>query len=188
MPKKTLTKRVNTLERKVKYNKPEEKMKNYVFNSSVPTKAMQTILLNDLVQGTSMSQRIGNQVKITKVEMSVSDSWPDLDFQLILVSDTGDIPVYADFEDTVFGRLRPLDTNRAKEIWNSVDFLSSTGLGGSYTRFFARHKFRYPLRTLYDGTVNNTVSKNALYLVIKNGSTTNVTALQGMVRVYYTDA
>ncbi|AXH75621.1 MAG: coat protein [Cressdnaviricota sp.] len=192
MPKtqaKNLSKRVKTLERKVALNKPE--MKCHGFHMSAVTLTnnnLYAVKLDTIAQGTAVGERIGNQVRIHKIELNFQGNQPLIDFFMIRSND-GVTLVKDDFIDAVntmpktytHGNYQLLRHYCSVYGYDYATGDSDCPTGGKWV-----YKPKYPYTINYETTSGGPGTTPAVYFYClnKTGLSVNFTYV---VKVYYTD-
>lgn len=174
---KNLKDRVNKIEHTLQRRKPEQK--HYYHNINFPTIAnnsLQNVILNAFSQGTTRSSRVGEEIRITQIEVVLYCSDSGMDAQLIKPLASGNVPNAAYFNTTIGSQMNPDEW----KVYRAVTFNSSHRRSVSW-----KVPFPNTLRVQYSqGTTFPDL--NTLYLCLHNqtGSTADV---QGFVRVWFTD-
>jgi len=182
--KKSLAARVKRVEAKVARSKPE--VKSYTTQvgdiSTVPISTCEYVDLNGIVQGTDNGERLGNKIRVLKIECRGTAS-PRLGV-FLLKSKLSTPPAAADFTGE-YGSV--LLGNLLGNVY--VELVSVALKGLSYldngvVRFSRSFKGGLPV-SFEDGTTGS-CSHNNLYVCLVNKG---VSAVHGLltVRVWYTD-
>ena len=187
--KKGLAARVKRVEAKVARNKPETKVYTTKVGSAAGVLSANSITYADLggiVQGSDLGERIGNKIRVHKVEVfGVCSPKPTI---FLLKSKLAAAPAYADYTDSTvmqYGAL--LDDNLLNNVYvelkrTSVKGVHYNDVGG--VQFSKSWKAGIPV-SFEDGTTD-TVAHNNLYVVVVNNTAGAVTC-GATVRFWYTD-
>lgn len=178
-------KRLKRVEAQVKKNRPEMKMFTSAFNALVPPSGGGANLLvgniTGIAQGDSVDQRSGNKVKIWRVEIRGTVS-NEIDTYL-LQSHVPAAPTNANFdtEGIPASFVTALSANVNFTEWAYRQSRDTTDNQLRIIRKFKGMELSFP------GTAT-TASRNNLYVVFRNPTTTADNSASGWCRVWFTDA
>lgn len=183
-----ITKRLKTVERKARFNTPELKVKTYTYNGSTVTGgtavtdgAASAIEITTVAQGTGVDDRIGDQIRIHKIEVrGIMD--PNLDFYIFKCSTTS-LPAIANFGTQMGAYVLASEGNKFHEYIHYRNLYSF----GSTNGMKITKKFSNGLLVKYNaGTSGSCVYNKLCYVVLNHsGAARNCNF---SVRVWYTDA
>ena len=187
--KKSLVARVKRVEAKVAKQKPETKVYTTKVGSlgGLGTATLSYADLGGLVQGTDLGERIGNKIRVHKVEV-FGIAGVKLGI-FLLKSKLAAAPAIGDFTDTsvsTYGSI--LEGNLLNNVYVVLKQTSVKGLHYTDTgaiQFSRSWKAGIPV-SFEDGTTD-TVSHNNLYVVFVNRTVGTVLG-EATVRFWYTDA
>lgn len=182
-PSSEMAKRLRRVEKLASANKGE--MKHKVMNCVLTPAAanVASVNLTDLSLGNAVNQRVGNKIKIWRVEIRGLAN-VQLDY-LVLQSHDGSAPGVGDFHITgAYGSMitdSKLNTKFTewKHFRNPNYYTGSLGLKIIL-------KFKTGMIVKYDGSTTAPV-ENALYAVVVNGTPSTTNTSYGTARIWYTD-
>jgi len=176
-------KRLKKMEAQIYRNRPE--MKSITFNDAVAVANNTGYVFTPcrISQGTGVNQRIGDKVRVWRVEVR-GYAHPYLD-QYVLQQKTTTQPDPSVF--TAFAGAYILDsenTNRFTEWkhYRNPNGISSSDLGSKFS-----HKFKTGIIVKYNGPLSTNVVDNEISVFVLNRSGTAANFNQ-TVRMWYTDA
>lgn len=180
---KSLSAKVQTLERKVAARKPETKHQSSTASSTMTTGSLFYLECSYIPQGNDVGERNGNQVKLLYTEYSASvfsstSAAYGVDIYLVTLRDNA-VPVIGDFIGTPGGF-----PNRDQYIKWKQHLTNADDNNGN---ILASHRWRFPMKVHYDGITATSGIRNRTFLVIKNstGNSVNIALNQ---RTWFTDA
>lgn len=203
---KSLSFKVNKLEKIVKQDRPEHK---FFSTSNLGTTIAGTagnvsssiVNILDIAQGTNINERIGNEIKVLSVNYKahVDDQNQDttLSHRVFLIEDKQQISDTAPSVSDIFSVIHP--NNYQLSIANLKRFrilnkssvrtaLAASTNPNEYGELNMFEKFKYPLKVRYNGTASTDGQKNLLYIVNMVEFASSVTnGLYQNVRVKYID-
>lgn len=180
--KKSLSDKVEKIQRTLNERKPE--MKNFQIGSSgtVTAGSIALVELTNIPQGDTVSTRDGAQVKFHHVKYSCTPSIAasaaaGLDFFILTLKDAVTLPVYADFLSYPGG-----GGDRRKTIeW--VHELTNSNNNGN---ILGNLNFKYPMKIHYAGTGGTACFRNRTYMVVKNATGSSIN-YQITAHIFFTD-
>lgn len=178
---KTLSNDLLMIKRKLKVLEPEMKyMVHGVQIAQLNNASLQQLNLTDLItQGTSKSQRVGDQIRIWKIVVSGNPTGnTNLGDAMVYRLQSATPAAITNFTNTV-GAL--LDPSIGKSVWK----LANQGNGASSCNIYHVKRFPSGLLVQYDAAVTK---RNPLYYLNINNSGANITNISYSIAVWYTDA
>lgn len=173
-------KRLKRVERQVRSQRPEMKVYHVTSTTAVSTGAVGLVQLSDITQGDGVGQRVGNRIKIWRVEIRGEiDAGASV---LLLQCHTGATVSYGELDLSRGAGVSPQFLNSKYTEWA---FTNVTPHQTTYNPIRIIRKFRGMEVTYPDSTT--TALRNRLTLVIQNvtGSSINKSL---SARVWFTDA
>lgn len=205
---KTLTSKVKKLEKIVKADRPEHKFfstANLGTTATITAGAVFSSITNivDIAQGTDISQRIGNELKVLSVNyknyLDVSSDNVCYSYRTFLIEDTQQISDTAPAVSDIFSTIHPNNYQLSIPNLKRFKILSKSDIrmqaktplvttGSKFQELNIFHKFKYPLKIRYNGTASTDGQKNLLYIVQMLDASSSITQpLHQNVRVKYID-
>lgn len=136
--------------------------------------------LTAIPQGTDVDERIGNRIRIMRVEFRTSNASSEQLGWYLIQGHTQTAPVLADFANVVGGALTPANNNSnftEWRFWNGTVFKDSPKIVQRFPKGYVAK---------YDGPNGADCTHNKLYLCYKHNYTIPATAYCGW-RVWYID-
>lgn len=182
MRKKSLKQKVYALERAVKQNRPETKMRADCNDLATLGGASSAVIeLTNITSGSGeLAQRIGNQINITGIDIRVWVSTSRVQAWLVL-SVNGTVPAGTDFESCRGGHILAL----RKEDYKELGFFQN--YGSTNQDCSIRRSFNPPIRTEFLNTGGGDGCRNRIFLVFKNADATSTHSYSYSYRMYYRD-
>jgi len=184
--KKGLVARVKRVEAKVAAQRPETKVYTTSIGSSVTSLAaggIEVFELGDIVEGTGFNERVGNKIRVHKVECSGTGGTRLGVF--LLKSKLAVDPTATDFTD---GNCPIVVANQLNNVY--VELYSHVnrnwGITDSGAIKFSR-KWKAGIPVSYEDPTTASCTHNNLYVVMVNKTVSTLPAFLN-VRVWYTDA
>lgn len=174
-------KRLRRVERIAALRKPEMKMQdfNYV-NATLADGALATIVeLTAIAEGTGVNERIGNRIKIHRIEVRGTLGAENVD-AYIIQGHTTTAPVYANFYAYQGSHLLADDSHTKFTEWRYINgrtFIDRSGL---------RHRFPIGYTAKYNANLSTSCVDNRLWFVVKNDTGAAV-SVEYSLRVWFTD-
>lgn len=176
---KSMKGRVSKLEAQMRARKPEMKIHPRLSTPTVPPLGIEARELPTLDAGPGISDRIGNQIRIHKIECRFDCGGPGVDVFLIKSSDET-APVASDFFPQQTGGLLPNATNSPFTVLRHFYRTGDIHDG----RFV--YKSKQGILVQYRGTTAFDCIKNNFWLVFKNGSAGS-RIIPNCTYIHYTD-
>lgn len=180
---------IKRLQRQVKRNTGELKLKEWSFQQVVGAGAATFHNLTQISQGDNIGERDGHHIDVYGYELRVHSNSVVMD-NIFVISKSGILPVYADFQPNYGGMIVAAKSHEFKELWNFRNYTApyassvANNEAGEYTHH--SRKFKKPVRVAYDGSGAATCIKNALIMCLINHGTVGHTVTVN-ARVYYRD-
>lgn len=180
MRKRSLKQKVYALERAMKQNRPETKMRaDCADNVSLTSLATSILEVTNIASGAGEFQRVGNQINLTGIDIRVWTSTSRVQAWLVL-SINGTVPVDTDFEACRGGHIQALK----KEDFKELGFFQN--YGSTNQDCSIRRSFNPPIRAEYLNTGGGDGCRNRIFLVFKNlDATTHLYSYS--YRIYFKD-
>lgn len=182
-PDMPVAKRLRAMERRIAFNTGETKVNTYNSSASIAANTLTAIEYTNIGQGTGVNERIGNKVRILRVECRGFTA-PNLDYYIISSSGTR-APSITDFGGSGGAYL-------GNNLYNSP-FTEWVHKGANNNQFSTvsnpiKLMKTFPMGILakYDGTGGTTCEKNRLFLVVVNRDTA-AHSVDINLRVWYRD-
>ncbi len=174
---KNLKERVNKIETTLQRRKPEIKHAYHNINhTALASGTLTNLIINNIGQGNTKYQRVGDEIRVTLVEVVLYCADSGMDAQIINPISSGNIPNISYYNPTIGSEMNP----DMFKCYRAVTFNSAHQRCVRW-----RIPFRNTLRVQFNaGTAYP--DHNGLYLCLHNesGGTADV---EGFVRVWFTD-
>lgn len=176
----SLAKRVKRVERMARSNRPEMQTKSYILNTTLAAGAISNSVLTNISQGTGISERRGDEVRVWRVEIrGLSDD--TIDHYLFQLHTTSE-PTTAVIQSNPGGFLIDSETNSRFTEWKHYRNYSGNGTLDPL-RIVQNFK---GMKVKYNGPTSTAgISNQVCYTALNNtGTARNV---QVSIRIWYTD-
>lgn len=176
-----VAKRLRIMERQIALNKAETKCITFNTSSEVAVNAALTIRLTDIAQGTGVTERIGNKIRIMRIEVRGASDY-GLDYYLIQ-GHAAIVPTANAFGGSQGAYILNNYTNNRYTEWAHFKPRAEVAAVANPVKFARRFNM---MQVNYDGPNGTDGEKNNVFLVILNRSA----AQRGTdvnVRVWYKD-
>lgn len=148
--------------------------------TTISDTAMNTVCINEIPRGTQNSQRTGNRIYITRIQLmgDVGGSGRNngITYHLVRPNLAQDVPSLSDFTPTTGSTYDP------RLGWTMMQGITGTGANPNYPSH--DYRFSRPLCVIYNGT-EDTPIKNAIYSTVVNYSGSPTTDVNYVVRIWY---
>lgn len=157
-----LAKRIKKIEKKQLKNSSETKYKSFGINTSIATGTIFPVSLVDIPEGTGNDERVGDIIRLLKVEVrGVSANQLDI---YLLRGATVTSPVVANFGSTIGAFLLDSQLNNFKELVHYRNLYTSTLVDSiKFTKNFGTGTI-----VKYNGSASTACISNKLWLVVLN--------------------
>ena len=176
--KASLEKRVGKVERRVAASKPEMKYQSGDETVVIPPNTSNTVTMTTIAQGTDVYQRIGNKIKVWRIE--IRGFCEPVCSNYLIQSKGENIPVSVDFGGSNGAYLDNEDAQNNFVEWKyhkNPNYSNSLNLTQS---------FKNGIVVGYKGPLANDYASNQLHFVTLNRDTQN-RVLNGSWKIWYTD-
>lgn len=175
-----LAKRVKTLEYKVAARTPETKMQILSFSGTIADGAAQVLEFTAVAEGTGANERLGNKIRILRIETRGDLGADNVDMYFIQCHTTT-APAYANFASYQGGHITIDSTNTRFTEWNYTNgrkFSDNAGM---------RRVFTLGMNSKFNGSASTSCVDNRLFVVVKNDTGSTQTC-EFVGRMWFTDA
>lgn len=172
--------RLRKVEKQTRLNRGELKRVDWVNSVAIANNSVVVVELTAISQGDGANQRDGNHIRVRGLDIRSKQDASNIDVYLV-ISPTGQVPVYADFDAVQGGHIIPSRKDDLREIKYIHEYRSVT-THNAYNRKFNKK----PIHVRYNAAGSANGVQNRLFLVFKNntgaGTTVHYSAL-----LYYRD-
>lgn len=177
---KQLARKVAALDRKVRQNRGEQKIKQISAQGTLfPNNSILQFELTSISSGDGIADRDGFQISVDSIRVRGHSSSNKVDWYLIQVVNDS-ILIYSDFAGVIGGGI---DSNHKHEFKELKYFRSFNTTSGNVQTF---HKFKFPLTVSYNAT-SATPVRNRIFLVLKNNTGAQVSNYDYFAEMLYRD-
>lgn len=177
-PSSDMAKRLRRVEQMALSNRHEMKNKAYGLNGAVAAGTLTNVQLTGIARGDAVNERIGNAIKVWRIEVR-GQCVDELD-QFILQGHDTTGPSATDFTPNIGAMIVDNQLNSYFTEWRHYQNVQ----GGASFKFVV--KFKKGITVKYGGATVNDCSENLLHWSVLNRDTTG-RAINATCRVWYTD-
>ena len=174
-----LAKRLRRVERVQARRKPESKYAVFTHSGAIADMNVTTVELTAIAQGSDVSERTGNHIKLLRCDVRGDVGDNNLDYYIIQCHTTS-APGYSNFNAQQGGAISTIDNNTKFTEWKYMSGYKMKDVGR------LMHRFKYGIKCKFNGTASSNCVDNRVFLFIKNNTgashSPNLT-----VRVWFTD-